>query len=94
MSQIIVTFDGPDAEQQVQRLMYLANRDLCRVVGAQVIASEKLDDGKLSGRQRSKAVQAVDNAPKHEETLGHAMSALQSGLAAARKRWERIGGAR
>lgn len=90
---ITITFDGELAEQQVQRLVYLASRDLCRVVGAQVLAEEKLERrDELGGRVRKQAQKTIASTPKQAEVLEEAMSALQAGLKAAQKRWERIGG--
>lgn len=85
MTKILVEFDN---EQQVQRLLYLANRDLCRSVGAEVLAKEKLEsqDGgdRLPGRIRKNAVQTVESAPQQQEVLEGAMDAMKSGLKSAK----------
>lgn len=82
MTKIVVEFDN---EQQVQRLLYLANRDLCRSVGAEVMAKEKLDSQqetgqRLPGRIRKNAVQTIETAPQQQEVLEGAMDALKLGL--------------
>lgn len=86
MTKIVVEFDS---EQQVQRLLYLANRDLCRSVGAEVLAKEKLESmqegAKLPGRIKKNAVQTVESAPQQQEVLEGAMDALKLGLKASKE---------
>jgi hypothetical protein len=77
-----VTFDS---EQEVQRLIYLAHRDLCRIEGALVIAERRLEDrDNLAGRMRRNAVQTVESAPAQIQTINAALEALRGSLAANR----------
>lgn len=83
MTKIVVEFAS---EKQIQRILYLANRDLCRTVGAEVLAREKLEsmqEGvKLPGRIKKNAVQTVESAPQQQEVLEGAIEALKLGLKA------------
>lgn len=86
MTKIVVEFDN---EQQVQRLLYLANRDLCRSVGAEVLAREKLEaqqeGDRLPGRIRKNAAQTVESAPQQQEVLEGAMDAMKLGLKSVKR---------
>lgn len=79
------------SEQQVQRLIYLAHRDLCRVEGSIVLAQEKLDnDGinnekRLPGNVRKRAEETVNAGPKEATVLEDAIEALRECLRKGRE---------
>lgn len=72
-------------EKEIQRLIYLAHRDLCRVEGAVLLAREKLEaEGNLSGNQRKQAVMTIKAGPEQAEVLEGALAALRGSLREAR----------
>lgn len=74
------------SEQAIQRLIYLAHQDLCRVEGSIVLAQEKLDSGeRLPGNVRKKAVETVKAGPEQADVLEEAIDGLRSALRAARR---------
>lgn len=73
-------------EKQIQRLIYLAHRDLCRVEGAILLAQERLDDrDNLSGNQRKQALQTIKAGPEQSDVLEGALEALRGSLRDARR---------
>jgi hypothetical protein len=72
-------------ERQVQRILFLLHRDLARVVGNEVLATEQLEahnrrEIRLSGRQREKAQQTVNTTPEQEQVIRGAQSVLRDAL--------------
>lgn len=84
---LIATFTD---EKEVQRCLLLLHRDLARVVGNEVLATEQLEahragTNRLSGRMREKAEQTVKTTPEQERVIRGAQRALRDALKHAQR---------
>lgn len=78
---------GEMSEKAIQRLIYLAHRDLCRVEGSIALAQRKLDSGeRLPGNIRTEAVKTIKAGPEQAAVLEGALDVLRGALRAARRK--------
>lgn len=80
--------------KEIQRLLHLVHRDLARVRGNILIASERLEAeehaGKpiLAGTMRKQAQRIMESGPDQQKVLEDAQNALRAALNDARGRGE------